>query len=183
MTLQTDHREVFHRHPAALGTRQAAHQGAELNVLERGSPREQGIFLKHHASICPRAGDLRSVHQHPPARWLHEAGDHPEQRRFAAAGWAEQAGETVLRQFQIDPCECGQAIVEGFGNTLDADLGPRDGCHLIHGFQFQAVLRQRSSRASSIRSIRLKVKPIKPITAAPSSICDTRKNVRASLMR
>jgi len=49
--------------------------------------------------------------------------------------------------------------------------------------QPRASLRQRSTRASSRRSRVLKVKPMMPMTAAPSSMFETRKKVRASLIR
>ncbi len=65
------------------------------------------------------------------------------------------------------------AVVPGgkaFGHAFDDDLG-RHAAHRAAG------LRQRSSQVSSRRSPALNTNPITPITAAPSSICDTRKKV------
>src|SRR5262249_51937829 len=103
-----------------------------------------------------------------------ESRDHVEERGFTAARRAQEAREAVGRQLEGDAVEGHHALGVALRDPLDADRPhprPRDS------------RRQRRSRASSRRRPTLATTPITPITAAPSSMFETRKNVRASLIR
>src|SRR5262249_60022659 len=117
---------------------------------------------------------LVAVHEDVAGGGLHEARDHVEQGGLAAAGGAEQAGEAVLRQLQAHLVEGESALDVALRHALDLDR--------LHAWS-RAWLRQRRSRPSILRRSTLASTPMTPITAAPSSMLETRKNVRASLMR
>src|SRR5262245_65231347 len=109
-----------------------------------------------------------------PGGRLDEARDHVEERGFATAGGAEETGEAVLRQLQAHLVESEGALDVALRHTLDLNR--------LHAWP-RAWLRQRRSRPSSLRRSTLASTPMTPITAAPRSMLETRKNVRASLMR
>src|SRR6059058_742455 len=73
----------------------------EQNVLLHGQPREERIRLEHHAAIGTGTRHRLSIEQHAAGRWCLEAGDDPQQRRFAAARWAEEANEVVIADRKI----------------------------------------------------------------------------------
>jgi hypothetical protein len=83
----------------ALGPRDALHLEPERDVLRRAHMREEGIALEHDAetALC-RLGSqkVRAVERDGTAARLHEAGDHLQRCRFAAARGAEQRDELAL---------------------------------------------------------------------------------------
>src|ERR1700730_1561239 len=171
---EADQREVPARGGPALGPRQALDHRAELHVLDRRAPGEEGVLLEDHAAIGAGMRHLVPVHEDMPRRGLDEAGDHVQERGLAAAGRAEQAGEAVLGQLEAD-------FVEG-QHALGIALRDAPDLNRFHAWPRDS-LRQRSSRPSSSRRRTLARTPMMPITAAPRSMFETRKNVRASLMR
>src|SRR2546426_9721166 len=171
---EADEREVRARGGAALGARHALDHGAELHVLDGRAPGEERVLLEDHPAIGARVGDLAAVHEDIARGGLDEARDHVEQRGLPAARWTEEAGEAVLRQLEADLVEGERALRVALGHPLDLD-----GLHDLP----RDSARQRRRRPSSLRKSRLAVTPMIPITAAPRSMLETRKKVRASLMR
>ena len=93
--------------PAARGAGESeAHVGGHAQVPE------QGAFLRHqpdaaalgrHVDALPR--DELPVEPHGARVDRVEAGDHPQQRRLAAAGAAEHGGQRAGRDLQVHTVE------------------------------------------------------------------------------
>src|SRR5262250_2745550 len=171
---EPDQGEIAAGHRASLRPGQALDHGAELHVLDGGAPGKERVLLEHHPAVGPGLGHLVAVHEDVAGGRLDEACDHVEERGLATAGWAEETGEAVLRQLQAHLVESEGALDVALRHTLDLDR--------LHASP-RAWLRQRRSRPSSLRRRTLASTPMTPITAAPRSMLETRKNVRASLMR
>jgi hypothetical protein len=63
----------------------------QRHVVKAGQPRQQGVVLKHHRAFRARPGDFAVVAQQPAFRRQGDPGDQVQQRRFTAAGVADQA--------------------------------------------------------------------------------------------
>ena len=98
----------------------------EGDVLEHGHVRERGVVLEHE----PDAPVLRahSGHvlagdpDHSPVGLL-EAGDDPQERRFARAARPEQRGQRSLGDVERDVVERGE-VAELLGDVLGLDPHP-----------------------------------------------------------
>src|SRR5262249_2809952 len=168
---EADQGEISAGHRATLRPGQAPDHGAELHVLDGGAPGKERVLLEHHSALGSRLRHLVAVHEDVAGGGLDEARDHVEQGGLATARGAEETGEAVLRQLQAH-------LVEGEG-ALDVALRHALNLDRVHAWP-RAWLRQRRSRPSSLRRSTL---ASTPMTGAPSSMLETRKNVRASLMR
>ena len=114
-------------HPLAdHGLVRLAQPQAEAHVLAHRHVRVEGVVLKHHGDV---AGLRRHVVHHLIADRdlavvdVLEAGDHPEQRRLAAARRADQDQELAVLDVDRDAVDHSR-IVEGL-----VDLADRYRCH------------------------------------------------------
>ncbi|EGE56213.1 hypothetical protein RHECNPAF_73009 [Rhizobium etli CNPAF512] len=108
-------------------TRHFAQLQAESHVLVDGHMRVERIILENHRDIPILRGDV--VHDVAAdlqfsSRDLLEAGDHPERRRFAATGGADQDDEFLIGNFQIDIVDDGERAV-GFVQLFKRNAGHR----------------------------------------------------------
>ena len=71
---------------------------AEADVFAHGEPRENAVLLEDEDAARVRAVHRLAFDEHLAARRLEEAADDVEQRRFAAAGRADEADELALAQ-------------------------------------------------------------------------------------
>src|SRR6516165_12290183 len=107
VAIEADHLQVFGDNRIALLPRHLAHPQSEANVLLDGEPRKQcrsGI-LEEHDALAPGAGHRDVARGYRSAGRRLEAGKDIEQRRFPAAGGAEQAEEFALVDDDIDPVQ------------------------------------------------------------------------------
>src|SRR6266496_486220 len=100
--------------------------------------REQRIVLEHEADVATvggQAGDVFAVEANAPGVGLLEAGDHPQRRRFAAAGRSEQrqelAGMHVDAHVARSPDFAFHAMRVALGDAIDchADRARAHGVH------------------------------------------------------
>jgi hypothetical protein len=102
---------------------------AQVDVLVAGQPRQQRVVLEHHRALRRRPGDFAiSAQQHAVGRFQ-QAGDQVQQRRFAAAGVADQGDEFALAHRQIDFTQ----------RVEDALLGVEDHLHAFDIDEFRIV--------------------------------------------
>ena len=77
--------------------------------------------------------DVLAVEQDLALGRLLEAADHPQRRRLAAAGRAEQREELALADHQVDPLDRGDDAATGLEVLGDADqLDGGDGAGVDH---------------------------------------------------
>ena len=93
--------------------------------------REQGVLLEDHVHRPPvggHGGDVGAGDADSTRVRLFEAGDHPQQGRFAAAAGAEQGEELAAADRQGHAVD-GRDGVETLGDAvdLDAEFGRRHG--------------------------------------------------------
>ena len=81
---QTNHLEETIRLLSPLRLAQALELWSQLNIATDGHPGIQGWGLKNHASIRTGLGNCFAIDGDRTLRWLHEAGDEPEQCCLAA---------------------------------------------------------------------------------------------------
>ncbi len=117
-----------HLHPIEvvfnpLPTLGLAHAAAEYlihrerHVVEAGQPRQQGVVLEHYRPLRPRACDLAVIADQPAFAGQGDTGDEVQQRRFAAAGMADQTDGLPLVDIKRDVLQC-QKLAAGRGKTL-----------------------------------------------------------------
>ena len=85
---QSDQRQqVLRPHRARRQLMPPAHLQRQADVVKCVAPGQQGGVLEHEADLAVSPGLRRRLRQHPHAagRGRHDIGDHPQQRRFAAA--------------------------------------------------------------------------------------------------
>ena len=96
--------------------------------------RKRRRLLEHHADpaaqriqVHPGIDDVLSVHHHlagcalSGVQVIHPV-QHPQQRRFAAAGRPDHTGHLTIRQFQVDPL---QRLVRSVEEIQARDGNPR----------------------------------------------------------
>ena len=66
------------------------------DVVKAGEPWQQGMVLKHHRALGARPGNFAVVADKPTFRRQRNAGNKVQQRRFAAAGVADQTDGFAL---------------------------------------------------------------------------------------
>ena len=99
---------------------------AEQDVVPGGEPAEQHRRLEQHAPVGGRAGDRPFPHRDGSLVGGQRAGDDPQQRRLAAAGRPEQAGQLARPDPQAGPGQRHRpppAPAEGLADRVDHDLG------------------------------------------------------------
>ena len=112
----------------------AAGAQAEGDIVVDRQPREQRVFLEHEAAVGAGSGDGHAVERQLALVHLDEAGDQTQERRFAAAGRADERHERAGGDFERHIVERGDA----FSGWVDKVLGDaRNGdvsYHLITPF-------------------------------------------------
>jgi hypothetical protein len=112
---------------APLGFADAAHLEVEADVVGDGEMREERIALEHHrrAALDRRLADHHLVADEDLAGTRRLVpGDHPEDRRLAAARRAEKAAIGPVRDGQVDVLHRVRAA-ELLGDVDEADLSAR----------------------------------------------------------
>ncbi len=77
----------------------------ERDVVVDREVRKQGVVLEDRVDVALVGGEpghVLALELDPALRRLLEAADHPEGRRLAAAGWAEEAEELALVDVEVD---------------------------------------------------------------------------------
>src|SRR5205807_9018414 len=88
--VEADGFQVFVGELAAFVVRNGPQAQAVFDVFADGQPAEGGVGLEDHAAVAADAGDRLPFHEHFAARWREESGYRFQDRRFAAAGRAEE---------------------------------------------------------------------------------------------
>ncbi len=113
-----------------LGPTDTFHLEPVLDVLADGHVGEQRVVLEHRVDVAVVGGDVGDVlagEQDRPRRRLLEPGDHPQHRRLAGAGRAEQREELAGSDRQRDTVD-GHDVAELLADPhqLDRVLPCRD---------------------------------------------------------
>ena len=109
-----DQIELPERDLVALGLRHTPHPQAERDVVPAVQVREQCVVLEHHGGRAVgrrQPSDVVSVDGDPPGADLLVAGDHPQGRRLAASGRAEQAAVAAGGHREVDVIDRGHRAV------------------------------------------------------------------------
>src|SRR6185369_15029343 len=169
--------QVFTRDAVALGLRQPAHLGAEADVVQHGLPREQGERLEHHAALRARSGDGLAVQQDLAARLWHEAGDHVQDGRLAAARWAHHGDEFPLVHTQRHVAHGGD-----FPAGVGVEIGLRQiaQAQILHGCAFTNPQRCPVARSMGASTQPSTTYHSRPSTTMPTRISTTEPARRAS---
>ena len=112
---------------AAGGGVDAAQAQREGQVVLDGLERVERVVLKHHRDVPVlrvQVVDDAAVDRHLAGRDLLEAGDHPEQRRLAAARGADEHDELTVLDLDRDAVHHLQRAVVLL-HVADADVGHR----------------------------------------------------------
>ena len=99
----------------------------EGDVLEDGQMREERVALEdgvHVPLVRRQADDVLATEQDRALVGLLEAADHPQRRRLAAAGRAEQREERAGRDLDGDAVH-GDRVVEALDDPLQLDVASR----------------------------------------------------------
>src|SRR5215471_8325051 len=128
---ETDTNAPFLGGLTSLYFRHAPLAQTEGNVVDDGQPWEQGVGLEHHAAIGAWSGDGLAVEQNATIAGAVEAGNDPQQGRFATTRRTQNGDEIVVGDAQRDWLEgaCRPAP------TAHGREGPRDAIddELAHG--------------------------------------------------
>ena len=95
------------------------------DVLLHRHVRKQRVALEHHidgALVGRQGGDVLAVENNVARRRRFHAGEHAQQRRFAATRAAEQGEDFVLLDIQVDVVD-GGVVAEFFHQTFDLQIG------------------------------------------------------------
>ena len=150
------HREHLGDPLADLRRRQALLLQAVGDVLLDGHVREQRIGLEHQvdrALVGRHVGHVGAVDQDSPAGRVLEAREHPQQRRLAAAGAAEDREQFALLDLERNVVDGGDVAV-ALGDALDADQ--RLGLRVAH----KPVFTRDQSRERSRSTIGSRMRPL-----------------------
>src|SRR5262245_25326901 len=97
---------------------------AKSDVPFHREPGKHAALLEHENAARIGAGDRLSIDFHFAARLAQEPSDDIEQRRFPAAGWAQDANEFPFAGLEVDvlehiyffavPLECHRNVAETY---------------------------------------------------------------------
>src|SRR2546423_856428 len=88
--------------------------------------RIEGVALEDHGNVARargKVGDVAVADRDRPAARLFEAGDHPEERRLAAARRADQYEELAAADGQGHVVDGRHVAGEDFADVVENDLG------------------------------------------------------------
>ena len=107
---EPDHRERLADTAGFLGLADLRLPQAVADVAGDVHVREERVVLEHRVDVAPVRRDARdrlSGEQDLALGRLLEAGDHPQRRGLAAAGWSEEAVELAARDAQVHAVDGG----------------------------------------------------------------------------
>jgi hypothetical protein len=125
---QADQLEQLERLLATLRAVDAVQAERQLDVAADRAPLEQAGLLEGDAVVLVQArpaGRL-AVDEHRALGRLDQVRDDPQQRRLAAARWADERDELSCRDREVDAGERldgGRALAEALAQTLERDGG------------------------------------------------------------
>ena len=96
---------------------------AVADILEDGHVREEGVGLEHHGDVAVggrQVGDVALADVDAAGCRQLQSGDHPERRRLAATGGAEEGDEVALLDGEADLLD-RHGLAEGLGDLVEAD--------------------------------------------------------------
>ena len=108
-----------------LVLRVALEPQAERHVFVHGHVRVERVVLEHHGHVAVlrrHVVDHLAVDRDLARADLLEPGDHPQRRRFAAAGRAHQHHEFLVRDVEVDAAH-RLGVVEALDHLAERDLG------------------------------------------------------------
>ena len=111
---------------ARLVPRRAAYLQAVADVLPHAHVRIERVALEDHRDVAaPRreVGHVGAADRDLPRGHLLEAGDHPQQRRLAATGRADEHHELAVADLQADVVDGGDVAGVDLRQLLELDLG------------------------------------------------------------
>ncbi len=146
---EVDEREQLVDALADLGLRALADLQAERDVVAHGHVLEGRVVLEDEADAAVLGGHRRhglAGEQHLAAVGGLEPGEHPQERRLAAPGRAEEGGQRSVGNAQRDVVE-GEEAVEALADVADVD--GHGGFSLPCGGRAGSWLRSRASASSA----------------------------------
>src|SRR5262249_10942913 len=115
-----------------LGLGRLADLEPVAQVLADGHVWVERIALEDHGDVARarrQFSDVAAADRDPAARGLLEPRDHPQERRFAAAGRPDEYEELAVRNLERDVVDPDR-VRKGLADSLERDLShspPRDG--------------------------------------------------------
>ena len=109
--------------PRSLFPRHFANSESKLDVLRNGHMTKNRVVLKDESGaplLRRQISDIAPVQQNPSARWLGQAGDHPQYRAFTAATGPEQHEQLLVRHFKRDVVD-DPLVAEALGDLFEND--------------------------------------------------------------
>ena len=130
---------------------------AELDVLHHRQPRVQAVMLEHHGTVGARPGHRPAIGQQVAGCVVFEAADDAQQRRFAAAGSADEGDELVAGNVEIDLFQGFDAVAAFAEHLADLLYGNfrRHDLRYSHGNALRCARRNNWSMTRPIRPIRM----------------------------
>ena len=112
--------------PVDLRTRHATQLQAEGEILGHGHVRVQRIALEHHRDVAVlrlHVVDAAPADQQVAIGDVLQPGDHPQQRRLAAAGRSHQHHEFAVGDLEAGPVHGHLAVVVHLAHAVELDTG------------------------------------------------------------
>src|SRR5262249_7033163 len=75
---------------------------ADLHIFEHSQPGKKRKALKQHCDAGGRPGDRIAEIVHGTGRWMRQAGNNPQQSRFARTGAAQEPDNLALFKLEFD---------------------------------------------------------------------------------
>src|SRR5690606_35286189 len=156
------------------------------DVLVDAHVGEERVALEHHGDVPEvggQAGDVVVVQPDLALGGTLQPGDHPQDRRLAAARRAQQREQFSLRHVEVDMVDGQDVASETFDEALQLDAGrppPRDlggRRRRAHAHAVTSTIREPTRRASAstsrITSSIEKMRTVPMAAARPSCPCST----------
>jgi hypothetical protein len=103
--LQADQRQMLAGDGARLAPSQPGGPKGELDIADRGEPRQQRVALEDDAAVEARPSDRNAVDADRPLVVLLQPRGYGEKRRLAAARGADEGDELVLADIEVEAAE------------------------------------------------------------------------------
>jgi len=106
-------------------TRNAVKLGEDAHIFDGAQVEVGGHRLRNDADraahVVLRAHNVEAVDASRAGSGRHERGQHPDERGFSRAVWAQQAENFAVLDGEIEPVD-GNEIAEAFGQVLNFDV-------------------------------------------------------------
>jgi len=152
VVLQPDLAQRLGHCPLSLHPVEPAPLQREPDISGDRHVRPQRVRLEHDADVtifgCDKApcpGDHVCAKSHGARLWPVESGEHAQQRRLAAAGWAEHDKELTRRDRHADLIQCAK-IAEFADHIIEIDV------HADHGSTRRAVAGRSTVSPASMKT-------------------------------